>query len=264
MLYQTPARATKASKLIEQLSSIARAHEADDFALRRLEYEAKKLMSVDAVHAHIVLGALASLRGDTKELRYHHNIALQQSGQSAHTHRNYSVSLLHVGETVEAFEVAREAFERAPDDSSALKQYIETALESAHFREACNLCERWSGSFPDLPVPHELSARDLAGAVERGALGETPAREVLKIAHVTRGAANVRMVETAVVVDCTEPDSFLYKLYVSAPQCLAVDLNEKVADRIVARSDLMDNPGLGFVPVFIGTQLDAGHSRSDD
>ena len=60
--------------------------------------------------------------------------------------------------------------------------------------------------------------------------------------------------------DCTEPDSFLYKIHVLASPAASADLNEQLADRVVARPDLMTDPGLEFVPMFIGTRVDAGHS----
>ena len=60
--------------------------------------------------------------------------------------------------------------------------------------------------------------------------------------------------------DCTEPDSFLYKIHVLASPAGAAELNEQLADRIVGRSDLMTDPGLEFVPMFIGARVDAGHT----
>ena len=260
MTYRSPTPAAKASRLVEQLRSLDPREEPDELLLRRIEREARGLMTADPVGAHTVLGVLASLRGSAEGVRYHNDIALQQAGRTADTLNNYSVCLLQIGEAVEAFEFAREAFQRAPDNSVVLSQLFRSAIESAHFREARDLCDRWNASYPDRPIPYESSARGLAGAVERGAFREESAREVLQIAQEIRRAANVRQVETTVVEDCTEPDSFLYKVHVVAPPAVAADLNEKVADRIVARPDLMADPGLEFVPVFIGTRVDAGHS----
>lgn len=260
MTYRTSTPATKASRLVEQLRSIAPVDEPNDLLLRRIEREARGLMAADPVGAHTVLGVLASLRGNAEDVRYHNDIALQQSGRIADSLNNYSVCLLQIGEAVEAFEFAREAFQRAPDNSVVLNQLIRTAIESAHFREARDLCDRWSVLYPDRPVPYESSARGLAGAVERGAFREESARQVLQIAQEVRSAANARQVQTAVVEDRTEPDSFLYKIHVLASPTASADLNEQLADRVVARPDLMADPGLEFVPMFIGVRLDAGHA----
>ena len=260
MTYRTPAPATTASRLVDRLRSVVLVDEPDDLVLRRIEREAQGLMAADAVGAHTALGVLASLRGSAEDVRYHNDIALQQSGRSADALNNYSVCLLQIGEAVEAVEFAREASQRAPDNDVVLRQSILAAIESAHFREARDLCARWATLFPDRPVPYESPARGLAGAVERGAFREESARETLRIAQEIRNTANVRRVETAVVEDCTEPDSFLYKLHVLASPAAAADLNEQLADRIVTRPDLMADPGLAFVPMFIGARVDGGHS----
>ena len=261
MTYHVPARATKASDLADQINAIAYADEANDLALRRIEREAQALMAADPVGAHTVLGAVAVLRGRDDDVRRHHRIALEQSGRSAQACRNYSVSLMGLGETIEAFDAAREAFLRAPDDGDVLRHLILAALGSAHFREARDYCDRWSTLFPGSPSLHEPSAKALAGAVEREAFREESVREVLKIAHDVRRAANVVPVDTAVLVDPIERDSFLYKLRIPLSPARAVDLNEQLAHRVTNRPDLMADPGTKFVPMFIGARIDAGHSE---
>ena len=62
MTYHVPARATKASELVEQINSIGCADEVDDLALRRIDRDAQKLMAADPESAHTVLGAVAAPR----------------------------------------------------------------------------------------------------------------------------------------------------------------------------------------------------------
>ena len=261
MTYHVPARATKASELAERINAITYADEVNDLALRRIERDAHKLMAADPVDAHTVLGAVAVLRGRIDEVRRHHDIALQQSGHSAQACYNYSVSLMGLGELIEAFETAREAFRRAPDDGDVLRHLILVALGSAHFREARDHCDRWNTLFPGNPSPHEPPAKALAGAVERDVFREESVREVLKIAHDIRRAAKVVLFDTAVLVDGSGPDSFLYKLRLPLSPARAVDLNERLADRITKRPDLMADPGTKFVPMFIGARIDVGDSE---
>lgn len=261
MTYHVPARVTKASELAEQIKAIAYADEANDLALRRIEREAQALMNTDPVGAHTVLGAVAVLRGRAADVRRHHRIALEQSGRSAQACHNYSVSLMGLGETIEAFDAAREAFRRAPDDGDVLRHLILAALWSAHFRKARDYCSRWSTLFPGNPSPHEPSAKALAGAVEREAFREESAREVLKIAYDIQRAAKVVLVDTAVLVNAIERDSFLYKLRIPLSPARAVDLNERLAHRVTNRPDLMADPGTKFVPMFIGARIDAGDSE---
>ena len=261
MAYHLPVRATKASEFVEQINSITCADEADDLALLRIEREAQKLMAADPEGAHTVLGAVAALQGRGDDVRRHHRIALQQSGHSAQACRNYSVSLMELGEMIEAFEAAREAFRRAPDDGDVLRHLILVSLESAHFREARDHCDRWNTLFPGNPSPHEPSAKALAGAVEREVFREESVREVLNIAYDVQRVEKVVLVDTAVLVDGSEPDSFLCKLRIPLSPARAADLNERLADRITDRPDLMTDPGTKFVPMFIGTRIDAGHSE---
>ncbi len=261
MTYHVPARATKASELVEQINSIRYADEVDDLALRRIDRDAQKLMTADPEGAHTVLGAVAALQGRVDDVRRHHRIALQQSGHSAQASRNYSVSLMDLGEMIEAFEAAREAFQRAPDDGDALRRLILAALRSAHSREARDHCDRWNTLFPGNPSPHEPSAKALAGAVERDVLREESVREVMDIAYDVQRAENVFPVDTVVPVGGGEPDSFLCKLRIPLPPTRAADLNERLADRVTSRPDLMADPGTKFVPMFIGTRIDAGHSE---
>ena len=261
MAYHLPARATKASELVEQINAIRCADEADDLVLRRIERDAQKLMAADPEGAHTVLGAVAVLQGRIDDVRRHHDIALQQSGHSAQACRNYSVSLMDLGEMIEAFEAARESFRRAPDDGDVLRHLILASLESAHFREARDHCDRWNTLFPGNPSPHEPSAKALAGAVERDVFQEESVRGVMNIAYDVLRAENVFPVDTVVPVGGSEPDSFLYKLRIPLSPTRAADLNERLADRITDRPDLMADPGTKFVPMFIGTRIDAGHSE---
>ena len=261
MPYDVPARATKAAELVERINAAAYAGEANDLALKRIEQQAQKLMAAAPVEAHTVLGAVAVLRGRAGDVRRHHRIAMEQSGRSAEACRNYSVSLMRLGEMVEAFDAARDALRHAPDDGDVLRQSILAALGSAHFLEARDFCARWSALFPERPSPHEPVAKALASAVERKAFREESVREVLGIAHdVQRGAKTV-LVGSDVSADFLEPDWFSYELRVPLLPADAVDLNDQLAERVTSRADLMADPGMKFTPIFIGTRIDVGDAE---
>ena len=262
MPYQIPARAPRSAEIIESLRMVAATEEINDFALRKLERDARGLMKADAVCAHTVLGAIASLRGAAENVRRHHQIALKLSGGSAEAYRNYGISLAELGEMTEAFEVALEAYHRMPGDPERLLEAIGAALGAARFREGRDLCGHWNESFPDHPLPYESMTRKLASAVDRGTFSEELAREVLRITHETVRTSNVRKVKDGILGDHTDSDSFLYELHIRASPDKAVRLNEELANRIVARPDLMEDPGLKFVPVFVGTLVDAGHTEA--
>ena len=262
MPYDIPSSAPKSEELIKTLTRIAASDEINEFELRKLDREARKLMTADAAAAHTVLGGIASLRGRTEAVREHHEIALKLSGNSGEALTNYAVSLSKVGEMTEAFKATMEALNRVPNDQEKLLDAIGAACWSAHFREGRNLYRRWNEAFPDLPLADESIMTKVTDAVDRGAFSEEAAQEVVRIAHGIRREANVHTARNGMVAEHAEPDSFLFELHVCVSPVQAVGLNEKLADRIVDEPDLMGDPGRKFMPVFIGTRVHVSHSEA--
>ena len=260
MSYGVSARATKASGLVDRINAATNAGETSELALKRIEREARELMIADPEAAHTVLGGVAVLRGRVDDVRRHHRIALEQSGHSAQASRNYSVSLMRLGEVTDAFNAARDALRHVPD-AAALRQSILAAIGSAHFIHARDYCVRWNTLFPGSLSPHGTAAKALASAVERDVFREESVREVIGIAHDIRRAENVVLVDSNAEVSPIESDSFLYKLCVSLLPAGTVALNERLANRITNRPDLMPDPATKFVPMFIGTRIDVGNAE---
>ena len=260
MPHDIPALATKAAGLAERVNAATYVGEANDLELRRIERDAQALMAADPEAAHTMLGGVAVLRGRTDDVRRHHRIAMEQSRHSAQACRNYSVSLMRVGEMMEAFDAARDASRRAPDDADALRQSILAALGSAHFLEARDYCARWSALFPNPPAYQE-AAEALASAVERKAFQEKSVREVLGIARDIRRDAKAVLVGSDFWADPLIADWFSCQLTVPLSPAGAVGLNEQLAERVTSRPDLMADPGMKFTPIFIGTRIDVGDAE---
>ena len=253
-----PAPLSKSSELTDRLSSIANASVSDDFAVRRLEAEAKKLMDTDAAGAHTVLGGVAALRGDAGEARRRHKVAISLGAPFAHY--NYAFSLDYLGESDEAFEVVRDGWRKTPDDVIVLQLLIRLAIRTAHFREAREFCEHWRTLSPQQSIPLAPVIADLVAAVERGEFQEENAREVLGMAVTIERDAGIRCPEVDIVAAYSEPGSFLYKRYVLASPRDAGALNEELAGRMAESPVLMDDPGFRFVPMFIGTLVNGRHA----
>lgn len=251
--------ATKAGSLLEELDA-QRKEGISDFSLRRYRREAQRLIAVDAVGAHSLLGAVASLRGDTEAVRRHYRIALEQSGSAADVWHNYSISLSHVGEMDEAFHAASNASELAPDMASFFENLVEAAMDSANFQSAVESCEHFRKLRPKEALPHEPSARMMAEAVASGALNESLVRDALLIAHRARGHARLQHVRSAVFRDPLSEHSYVNKLYINTSPEAAASLNEQIADRIAEQGHL-EGLGRSFVPLFIGRQIDGRHPR---
>ena len=259
---RVPAAATKAVELFKTLNSIWLGTEVDDLVLRKIEREARTMMNAAPQDANCVLGAVAALEGRSDDVRKHFNIALRQSGNSAEVYGNYSTSLQRIGEIDESFEMAKQAFERAPDKPDVLRDAIACAINAGKFREARAFQGRLAKLSVNRPEPNEQLATMLGDAVDRSAFREESVQEGLRITHDILKAEGIRRIAYSDLVaeaGCT--DSFLYKVHIFASPDRAADLNETLAERVAEQPDLMADPGTKFVPMFIGTRLDAGHTR---
>ncbi len=260
MAGHVPTPATKGAELIDRLSAVLLGVEVDDLGLRRIRQEAQTLMGADPVEAHTVLGALATLEGRADDVRKHFRIALQQSGHSASVSRNYSCSLLALGRSDEAFEVAKQASGRAPDDLAVLEHLISTALQAGRLLEARTFRQRLGRLSPERSLPGESVEEMLGDAVDRGAFREESIQEVLRTVHETLADTGVRRTNLSELKTyAVDPDSFLFLVHVFASPERAAELNEALADRIADRPELMADPGVRFVPMFIGARADGGH-----
>lgn len=148
-----------------------------------------------------------------------------------------------------------------PDEIESLDHAIHTALESGHFRRARGLCDHWDYLVPADPNPLSESARQLADAVDAGAFGEQAVRNVLGILADIQRSKHVRTSDTAIRLRCDNPtESFLYERVIAAPPAVASEMNERLADEVAARPDLMEDPGLRFIAVFTGSMIDGGNT----
>lgn len=148
-----------------------------------------------------------------------------------------------------------------PDEIESLNDAIHTALESGHFRRARDLCNRWDYFVPADPNPLSESARQLAHAVDAGTFGEQGVREVLQILADIQRSEHARTSNTAIRLRYENPtESFLYERVIAVPPAVASEMNERLADEVTARTDLMADPGLRFIAVFTGSTTDGGNA----
>ena len=68
--------ARKAQELIDRLKTLGADDAHNEWALRKLANDARSLMHADAVEAHIVLGGIAALEGNTAHLHEHYRISM--------------------------------------------------------------------------------------------------------------------------------------------------------------------------------------------
>lgn len=257
-----PSPATKAAELLGSLAALAEESEPGELELKRLEREAEKLLKIDAVAGHTVLGAAASLRGDIMEVHYRHRLAAHLSGESVEALNNYSTSLIKLGEFTEALEIAGQACSRAPGNREVLDRVFVASVLTGHFREAYELVSKWNGANPEQPYLPGSPVEAILSAVDRDVFTVERIGEVLAIAHEVLRSSKVRMKRAEVHADDHEPDSFLFEYFVMASPEKAEDLNEALDAQIRDCPHLMDDPGLRFVPAFIGANVDGSQPEA--
>ena len=257
-----PSPAPKSAEILASLAAMEGEIEPNGFELKRLEREARRLLKVDPIAGCTALGAAASLRGNIEEMRSRHQLALQLSGESPEALHNYAASLATLGEFTESLEVARRAYARAPADPAVLDGVVTAAIFTGHFREACELASKWNGCNPERPYSLDSPVGAILSAVGREVFTEERLQEVLTIAHETLRSSKVRTSRVEVHADEHEPDSFLFECFVVALPEKAEDLNEALDAQIRGRPHLMDDPGLKFMPAFIGASMDGSQPES--
>lgn len=247
MAHGSAAPATKAAKLFRRLSTFANRAEISDFELRQMEHEANRLLQADAEQAYQILGGLAALRGDAEGVHREHERALKLSGEEATSLRNFAVSLAVVSEFEAAREAIRKAFRKDPTNQETLARAILFSMMSGHFLEARELIE---GHGTKHHIREEVSA--VCSALERGSFTEGGVRKVLAASHEVMQQTKVSMGTVDILADEEEEGSFLFEIFLTASREKAQECNVKLDERIVAREELTEDPGLNFIPVFLG------------
>ncbi len=245
-----PAPQTKANNLMVRLMAMVDA--PNEIALRAVERDAKAVMDVDPAGSHTVLGAIASLRWDAESVREHFRIALQHA-DSPETHHNYSIALALVDEWRDSLSAAETAHKKAPDNTAILDSAIKRAVEAGQFRVARKYCNQLNALRPG-EAPHALTGllENFVASLDAGAFGESNIQRVLEIANSIQRTKSVHGTGVPAKVDQDEPHSFLFRRFVIASPEMAATLNSTLADEIVSHDDLVENPGLLFIPFFVG------------
>ena len=251
MTHGSAAPATKAAELIGRLSALANRVKVSDFELRQLELEANKLLQLDAEQAYQILGGVASLRGDVQGVHREHKRALKLSGEAASSLRNYAISLAIVNEFEAARKTIQKSFRKDPTDQETLWRFILFSIMSGYFLEARELMERQEAEYTD-----EEEVRAICSAIERGSFTEGGVRKVLSASHEVMQRARVNMETVDILADEEEEGSFLFEIFLSASREKAHECNVELDERIVAQEELTKDPGLNFVPVFLGANGD--------
>ena len=259
---QAATTGSKANELIDALTRLDQSELFDELAIGRLSRDARALMKADAAGAHTVLGGIAGIEGDAAKVHEHYKVALKLSARTTWTLGNYAAALGKAGAFDEAFKAIIEAHECAPNDLEILELAIATAVQGGRFRESRSLYERWNKLRPNGRMKAEAPMRLAANAIDREVFTESAVQKVIQIAQRVRLAAKVRQAGSSIHSVHGEPDRFSFVIHVHSSTRQAVDLNTEFADSIVSDEALMTDPGLKFVPMFMGKSVHGSDTRA--
>ena len=250
--------APKTNELFEHLSALENSgEEVTEFELKKLEREANKLMRADAPAAHALLGTVHSYRWNASAVKHHFENMFKMIGEPYHAAHCYALALLRIGELEEAFLILnKEDWFSGTPDYAVFEDAIHMGTVSGHFREASDRYRQLEEVFPNSPLAKEETNlfRDMSEKLTNREFSENSVRKVIGLAHEIRVKNEVNLQinkPTAVFID-TEAHTVSYALRVFASAYDAAKMNSEIADRVVSQNDLMADPGMKFVVLFVG------------
>jgi len=237
--------------MFERLAAVE-GPEPSEFAIRRIEDDAKKLLHKDPLGANTVLGAIAALRRDQDAVDRQHGLVVDADPSPTNWY-NYGTSLALLENDERGLEVAAGALEHYPGDLDLLDLAIGSSQRLGCFTRALEFCERWR-VVAGRNHAQVAYTRELCGAMDRGLFTEKGARRLVSLGHEVQRDSLIR--RTRVAQFLRDEASFLLCWDVYADLDRAAALNERLADRMANNEALMSDPGLAFTIMFVGRDED--------
>ncbi|MBN2899673.1 hypothetical protein [Acidithiobacillus sp.] len=227
--------ATDMSFAIKQLNQMVKDKSWTSFQLRRIENQAKTGMDIDPAEAHVVLGIIASLRGQTDKIHEHFRVALQFPKNMSLNYVNYSIALRWVGLITEAFSMADKGAVCFPDDKMLLREAIDTAFGSGHFLRANDLVNnQWTKLSPDASFQDRQQIEKSAEWLQSRDMSEKCVSSLVEIAFsIARERLNFHKSFNGIQIDVLADgtDQFLaYDILINETPEIISNLNEEFID----------------------------------
>jgi hypothetical protein len=182
-----PTPSTIAGNLLVELTALADSTPVNEFAIKRIERDAEKLKGVDASEHAMLLGSIASLRGNYDDTTRHYRRALQLASNPVGVTLNYAVSLQVLARFTEMRDLLMTLVQKNRGNVHALRQASKMFMDSGAFQSALDLAplaDKYNVDLGERPLFAGLFKKLMD---ERG-LSED---DVLQFVEVTREA--VRM-----------------------------------------------------------------------
>jgi len=227
----SPKPALKAETLIEKISELVKQPTGpNEFTLTALKREARALLSTDAFHGYMALGALGALSWDDDELDKNHQNAIGLADNEL-THRNYAISLQLVGRREDAAHQAILASQSEPENISNLVRAIEYATLAGNLSAAMSLIHTLKSR-----TTERVEVYDTEAVLRTLTMTHVPEGEFaqgMRIMHETLRKHRLHVEETQTDIDDDPADpSVLVKFLVNVDFTRAQEIDNEACARL--------------------------------
>lgn len=228
-----PVPKTKADEVLAEISALnGNRSNIDPFTIARLKREARSSFAVDAVGAHIALGALASFEWNDAEIDHHHTAAIRLA-DNCFTRRNYATSLTNVQRVGESWLQMKRASELEPTDLEMLSTAINAAFLAGEFAEANSLAETFAARAPGKTHAKAARIKQILQIFASKGVPVGVAKQMVSVAysvlrdrHIDTSSMQIRNYEAA------DDSTVMYHIVVDSRRKPEEDLEAALADRL--------------------------------
>ena len=244
-----PEIAEKSAELLKRLNVLAaKDGGGGSFRLKKIEQEAKQLLKTDAMGAYMILGAVACLRKDLKEVKMYYEKAAWLAHDNQWVENNRAIALFKLCQFDDAKASARRAYDLSQhSDLAALKTLIDASVLTGQIREAHTWLGEWDRKSPEVRYPLGSDIVLAERVFQQNAISDEEAGAFLQVAYAI---VNQKGYSTDAVKFLMVDGDLFYRILVNGEAGDVVDLNFDLADTLAENEDL-DKPSQALSVMYL-------------
>ncbi|MBF0127340.1 MAG: hypothetical protein HQM02_09035 [Magnetococcales bacterium] len=153
-----------------------------EFELKRLERIAMEYRRQEPVRAFYLLGLVATLQEDARQMRAHFKNGLWHSDNDPDVRHGYGACLARLGFFSEAREQYQILYEENRGDLDLLAELIVTSLAAGRIQEGVRWIQEWSRLNPERPIEEAESIARNGALLERFGVSDDDVERLQKLA----------------------------------------------------------------------------------
>jgi hypothetical protein len=247
-----PLAVTNASNLFNEINQLHSVGIVDEVTFARLQRDIKKLLKIDAFNAYLLLGAVAGLKHDLKNIHKNYQAALNLASineDKAMVLQNYATILEWNGYVTEAAKLMVESYNIFPSTYYA-QRVASISAGAGLFHQSANFVRQCSQKLQEHDYHFIFQIEQF---MEQHGVSDEMLQQLIEIAIAVlhkQGFFSFRDEGSSVKFLEDESERLLYyTIEVKRSMAEVVDLNYELAHEI-AKSNLPPALTLNFIPVY--------------